>query len=955
MNTLVKKKNLTHCLAMAVVAALLTATWFVMLFTYEANAVTDTTLSPTVTAKVKGVTPDNLNVRSGPSTSYSIIGKLKEGASITVTGYTSNNWLVMKSSGITKGYVYAPYVNVPVTGIKAAASSASVVVGKTVTVKMEVVPACATNTMVTWTSSNTAVATVSTSGVVTGKSAGSATITAKTADGSKTATTKITVNPVAVTGVSLSAAQVNINVGATQTLTATVSPSDAANKAVTWTSSDAAVAAVSTSGVVTGKAAGTATITVKTTDGSKTATCAVTVKAVTVSVSSVSLPATAAVNVGSTVTLTPTVSPQDATNKTVTWTSSDTAIATVSSSGVVTGKIAGSATITVKTADGSKTAATKITVNPIAVTGVSLNTAQLSINVGVTATLTATVSPSNAGNKAVTWTSSNTAIATVGSNGVITGKAAGTATITVKTTDGGKTATCKVTVNSVSPTTIAVTGVSLSVAQQNVNVGATQALTATVSPSNATNKAVTWTSSDTAIATVSSSGVVTGKAAGTATITATTNDGGKTTACAVTVKAVTVPVTSVSVSATAAVNVGSTATLTPTVSPSNATNKSVTWTSSNTAIATVSASGVVTGKAAGTATITVKTADGGKTAACKVTVKAVSTLAIAGSMTIPNPLKPGTGVLVKGTVSSNYNVTNVTAQIKTSGGTVKYTSSATPNAKSYDTGKMDAAMKFSALAAGSYSYVVTAKDASGASKTLRTTAFTVQTTSTLALTGSMTIPNPLTAGKGVLVKGTVSSNYNIASVTAQIKTSGGTVKYTSTAKPAAKSYDTGKMDAAMKFSALAAGSYVYVVTANDASGTSKALRNTAFTVKAAASTTTAKAASSGNWMAWPCATGKVTHDYYEKRVYNGKNDVHGALDINCSTGTSVKAAAAGTVVYASYKSGKYNGGTSSEGKHIIIDHHNGYWTAYKHLNTFSVKVGATVKQGQEIAKSDNTG
>ena len=172
----------------------------------------------------------------------------------------------------------------------------------------------------------------------------------------------------------------------------------------------------------------------------------------------------------------------------------------------------------------------------------------------------------------------------------------------------------------------------------------------------------------------------------------------------------------------------------------------------------------------------------------------------------------------------------IPAQIK-AGSLVKYSASVKPNATVYDTNKMDKTLAFSKLAAGSYVYVVTAADIDGATKELRKTAFTVKAASTLTISGSMGIPNPLTEGTAVTVRGVVKSNYNISNVTAQIKTSGGTAKYTVSVKPNKASYDTHNMDNKLLFSKLPAGSYVYVVTATDVSGKKKELRKTAFTVK----------------------------------------------------------------------------------------------------------------------------
>lgn len=169
--------------------------------------------------------------------------------------------------------------------------------------------------------------------------------------------------------------------------------------------------------------------------------------------------------------------------------------------------------------------------------------------------------------------------------------------------------------------TVPVTGVTLSQTTGSLTVGETLSLIPTVAPDEATNKTVTWSSSDETVATVAN-GVVTALSAGNATITVTTVDGGFTATCAVTVAAQTIPVTGVTVSPTSdSIAINDTITLTATVAPADATEKSVTWSSSNDSIASVN-DGVVTGVAAGDAVITVTTVDGAFTATCAITVTA---------------------------------------------------------------------------------------------------------------------------------------------------------------------------------------------------------------------------------------------------------------------------------------------------------------------------------------------
>lgn len=230
--------------------------------------------------------------------------------------------------------------------------------------------------------------------------------------------------------------------------------------------------------------------------------------------------------------------------------------------------------------------------------------------------LIATVYPEEATNKDVTWESDDTTVATVSDDGWVTPVKAGTATITVKTKDGGKTAQCVVTVIE------SVASVSLHKNTLSFEKGKTSKLTATVSPSNATDRSVVWKSSNTKIATVTNKGVVKGIKAGTATITVVTKDGNKKATCKVTVKNPVVKVKGVKISKkTAIIKNGKTITLKATISPSNATNKAVTWKTSDKKIATVTSNGVVKGVKKGKTTIIATTKDGKKTAKCAVTVK----------------------------------------------------------------------------------------------------------------------------------------------------------------------------------------------------------------------------------------------------------------------------------------------------------------------------------------------
>jgi uncharacterized protein YjdB len=173
-----------------------------------------------------------------------------------------------------------------------------------------------------------------------------------------------------------------------------------------------------------------------------------------------------------------------------------------------------------------------VTTTNVSVESVSLNKDSIELSIGDTYTLTKTIQPSNASNKNVAWSSDKTGIATVGSTGIVTAVAKGTATITVTTEDGGKTSTCQVTVVD----TISVKGVTLDKSVLTLNAGDTCTLHAAVTPVGATNKTVSWSSGNTDVATVDAiTGQITAVSAGSTVITATTADGGKTAACTLTV------------------------------------------------------------------------------------------------------------------------------------------------------------------------------------------------------------------------------------------------------------------------------------------------------------------------------------------------------------------------------------------------------------------------------------
>src|SRR5213594_3383681 len=384
---------------------------------------------------------------------------------------------------------------------------------------------------------------------------------------------------------------------------------DSADIAVSWSATggtiDSSSAGKRQYGHYTSATCGTCTVTATSHPGNVSTAVSVSVTGCPLPVASVSVtPGTATIGVGQTAqyaAITRDAFGNPLGGRTVTWSSSNPAVATVNGAGQATGVAVGAATLTATSEGKSGTAAITVTTVPVA--SVTVSPATATVQVGQTMQLAAAPKDANGNSlsgRTITWASGSTAVATVSASGFVTGVAAGSVTITA--TSEGQSGTATITVS-----TVPVASVTVSPSTASVPVGQTVQLTATpkdASGNPLSGRPVSWGSSNTAVATVSGSGVVTGVTAGAATITATSE--GQSGTAAITVS--TVPVASVTVSpSTASLQVGQTVQLTATpkdASGNPLSGRTVSWGSSNTAVATVTASGLVTGKAAGTATIT---------------------------------------------------------------------------------------------------------------------------------------------------------------------------------------------------------------------------------------------------------------------------------------------------------------------------------------------------------------
>ena len=301
-------------------------------------------------------------------------------------------------------------VGVPVTKVTANTSKVTLYKGKTYKLKTKVLPTKASNKKVTYTTSNKKVARVSSNGTIKAIAPGKATIRITANDGSnKKASVKVTVLQPA-TGIALDCAADSLLIGTTKQLTATVTPANAADKTVTWASSNPAIATVSATGLITAVAPGAVTIAATTSAGA-VATCEITVYDYPPANAIALNTTTASIILGSTQQLTATVAPENAKDKTVTWASSNPAVATVSATGLVTGVATGTATITATTVTGI-TATCAVTVTATATNSTELNSllanpAAIDIIYDSTATETVEISEGNYSEKTLTINAPN--------------------------------------------------------------------------------------------------------------------------------------------------------------------------------------------------------------------------------------------------------------------------------------------------------------------------------------------------------------------------------------------------------------------------------------------------------------------------------------------------------------------------------------------------------------------
>ena len=473
-------------------------------------------------------------------------------------------------------------------------------------------PVNTTNQNVIWSSSNETIASVDDDGVVTGHKQGTVTITVQTEDGGFTATKDITViQP--VTGISLDEEEISLAIRDSRQLKASITPEDATNKTVIWTSNNEEVAKVDDTGFVTVLSEGTAVITVTTEDGGLTAQCTVTGYAVPVAgITVIEEDSSSEIEFGRTGNIQISFEPENATDQDLTWSSSDESIAVVDENGVVTAVGEGPVTITATSDDGGFKASKEIVIFYKHLTSLSFSEDSAEVLKTNTVELTPVYEPADASNKKVTWKSSDESVATVDETGKVTAIEGGTAVISVTSEDGNLTA--EITVHVI----VKAEKVEIVSDVTELKYGESITLEKSFTPVNTTNQNVIWSSSDPTIATVDEDGKVTGTGKGSVTITVTSEDGGFTASKEIIILFTHIESIKFTESEISAL-VDEKVQLEAVISPEDASVKDVTYTTSNDKVAAVDENGMVTIISGGSAIITATTADGAKTATCKIT------------------------------------------------------------------------------------------------------------------------------------------------------------------------------------------------------------------------------------------------------------------------------------------------------------------------------------------------
>ena len=462
-------------------------------------------------------------------------------------------------------------------------------------------------TVITWNTMNAEVATVNNTGMVTAVGVGQTYITAVTEEG-YVATCLIKITQQA-TGVKLDVTELTLDAGDKYIVKYTLDPPDSTDPGLTWTSQNETIATVA-DGTITAVAPGTTTIFVKTKAGNVEyifVTVRQSVKGLSLDKDKITI------DKGETEKLEAVITPEGATNQKVTWKSSDETVVTISEAGEVTGKKGGVAVVTCTSEDGELEANCIVTVIEIATT-VKLNKSSYTLGVGKSVKLKATVKSKSTTSKKVKWTSSNTKIAKVDSQGKVTGKKVGKCTITAKATDGsGEYAKCIIKV--VRQTT----SVSLNKMYVKMYVGASYKLKATLKPKNVTKKSLSWSSSNSDVVMVGKTGKIMALSVGRATVTVKTNDNSKKKAQCVIDVIERIPTTGITATETELLMVkGTSQSVAFNVSPANTTDK-ITYSSDNRSVATVNSQGMVHANNVGVANIVAKSSNG-KYATITVTV-----------------------------------------------------------------------------------------------------------------------------------------------------------------------------------------------------------------------------------------------------------------------------------------------------------------------------------------------